>query len=182
MDARQEKGLQIAATTKLMPEGSLWLVPSQGGKGKYVVDADANQCTCPDFETRQTTCKHLYAVSFTIERETTPDGRTVVTETVKVTRKTYSQNWGAYNQAQTQEKSQLQAYLYELCKNLPEPEQRTGRPRLSLADIIFSSTYKVYSTVSGRRFQLISAKRNNVAICHACRTTIQCFAILNQKH
>jgi len=27
-----------------------------------------------------------------------------------------------------------------------------GRPRLSLADIIFSSTFKVYSTVSGRRF------------------------------
>jgi transposase len=35
---------------------------------------------------------------------------------------------------------------------LPEPEQRTGRPRLSLSDIIFSSTLKVYSTVSGRRF------------------------------
>jgi hypothetical protein len=63
MDARQEKGLQIAATTKLVPEGTMWLVPSQAGKGKYVVDAKANQCTCPDFETRQTTCKHIYAVS-----------------------------------------------------------------------------------------------------------------------
>ncbi len=33
---------------------------------------------------------------------------------------------------------------------IAKPEQRTGRPRLALADIIFSSTYKVYSTVSGR--------------------------------
>ena len=152
MDARQEKGLQIAATTKLVPEGNMWLVPSQAGKGKYVVDSDANQCTCPDFEARQTTCKHIYAVSFTIERETTADGQTVVTETVKVTRKTYTQEWKAYNTAQTHEKSELQALLYELCKSLPEPEQRTGRPRLSLSDIIFSSTYKIYSTVSGRRF------------------------------
>jgi len=152
MDPRQEKGLQIAATTKLVPEGSMWLVPSQAGKGKYVVDSDANQCTCPDFEARQTTCKHIYAVSFTIERETTADGQTVVTETLKVTRKTYTQEWKAYNTAQTHEKSELQALLYELCKSLPEPEQRTGRPRLSLSDIIFSSTYKIYSTVSGRRF------------------------------
>jgi hypothetical protein len=43
--------------------------------------------------------------------------------------------------------------LYELCKAIPEPEQRRGRPRLSLADIIFASTFKIYSTVSGRRFQ-----------------------------
>ena len=91
-------------------------------------------------------------MSFTIERETTADGQTVVTETLKVTRKTYTQEWKAYNTAQTHEKSELQALLYELCKSLPEPEQRTGRPRLSLSDIIFSSTYKIYSTVSGRRF------------------------------
>ena len=44
--------------------------------------------------------------------------------------------------------------LYELCRTIPEPEQQRGRPRLSHADIIFASTFKVfYSTVSGRRFQ-----------------------------
>jgi transposase len=87
-------------------------------------------------------------------RETTSDGQTVVTETVKVTRKTYTQNWPAYNAAQTHEKSELQAMLYELCKNLPEPEQKRGRgrPSLSLSDIIFSSVTKIYSTISGRRF------------------------------
>ena len=87
-------------------------------------------------------------------RETTADGQTVVTETVKVTRKTYTQDWKAYNYAQTHEKSELQALLYELCKNLPEPEKRKGRgrPQLPLSDMIFASTYKIYSTVSGRRF------------------------------
>jgi hypothetical protein len=88
-------------------------------------------------------------------RETTADGRMVVTETVKVTQQTYTQNGKAYNYAQTHEKSELQALLYELCKNLPEPVQRTGkgRPPLCLSDIIFSSVTKIYSTISGRRYQ-----------------------------
>src|SRR6185369_898249 len=70
------------------------------------------------------------------------------------TRKTYTQDWKAYNAAQTHEKSELQALLYELCKNLPEPMQQRGkgRPSLSLPDIVFSSVMKIYSTISGRRF------------------------------
>ena len=151
---REIKALQIAAKHKLTRKGNVWLVPSQAGHGEYQVRADpqAPRCTCPDYEYRNARCKHIVAVEYVLMREQKPDGSTVVTETVKVTRKTYSQNWGAYNAAQTQEKSQVQALLYELCKSLPEPEQRTGRPRLSLSDIIFSSCYKVYSTVSGRRF------------------------------
>jgi hypothetical protein len=93
MDARQEKGLQIAATTKLVGEDNMWLVPSQAGKGKYVVDAEAKQCTCPDFEARQAICKHIFAVEYTIRREYTNDGQTqTVTETVTV-KKTYKQEW-----------------------------------------------------------------------------------------
>lgn len=96
----------------------------------------------------------MLAVEYVLQRETTADGQTVVTETVKVTRKTYTQNWPAYNAAQTHEKSELQALLYELCKNLPEPERPRGkgRPSLSLPDIIFASVTKIYSTISGRRY------------------------------
>ena len=120
MDARQEKGLQIAATPKLVPEGNMWLVPSQAGKGKYVVDADAKQCTCPDFESRQATCKHLFAVEYTIQREYTDDGQTqTVTETVTV-KKTYKQEWSAYNEAQTNEKERFQALLADLCKGIKD--------------------------------------------------------------
>jgi transposase len=152
MDARQEKGLQIAATTKLIPEGNMWLVPSQAGKGKYVVDANAKQCTCPDFESRQATCKHIFAVEYTIRREYTDNGETqTVTETVTV-KKTYKQEWPAYNTAQVNEKDQFQQLLYELCKGIGEPSQKTGRPRLPLEDMLFSACFKVYSTVSGRRF------------------------------
>jgi transposase len=153
---REIKALQIAAKSKLTQKGNVWLVPSQAGHGEYEVrpDPQSPRCTCPDFEFRNAKCKHVLAVEYTLMRETTPDGQTVVTETVKVTRKTYTQNWPAYNAAQTHEKSELQALLYELCRNVPEPEKRKGRgrPQLPLSDMIFSATYKIYSTVSGRRF------------------------------
>ena len=154
---RDIKGLLIAATSKLTRKGKVWIVPSQAGRGEYQVrpDPPVPSCTCPDYEIRNARCKHIIAVEYVMKREQTSDGHTVVTETVTVTtRKTYPQDWKAYNAAQTREKSELQALLYELCRNVPEPEKRRGRgrPSLSLSDAIFSSTYKVYSTVSGRRF------------------------------
>src|ERR1041384_7842472 len=154
LSPRQIKALQIAATSQLKRKGKLWIVPSQVGHVEYTFNPNpaSQNCTCRDHEFTNDRCKHIFAVEYTIQREQTADGATVTTETVKVTRKTYTQNWPAYNAAQTTEKSQLQALLYGLCQNLPEPEQKRGRPRLSLADIIFSSTYKIYSTVSGRRF------------------------------
>jgi transposase len=154
LSEREVKALHIAAKSQIRRKGNAWLVPSQAGQGEYQVNVDPDffNCTCPDHDFTQARCKHIYAVQYVIEREQAADGTTITTETVKVTRKTYSQNWPAYNAAQTNEKSQLQALLYELCQNLPEPEQHRGRPRLSLSDIIFSSTYKIYSTVSGRRF------------------------------
>src|SRR5215475_12068725 len=140
---REIKALQIAAKHKLTRRGNVWFVPSQAGQGEYEVrpDPQAPRCTCPDYEFRNARCKHIVAVEYVLMREQTPDGCTVVTETVKVTRQTYTQNWKAYNAAQTHEKSELQALLYELCKNLPEPEKPKGkgRPSLSLPDIIFSS-------------------------------------------
>src|SRR5258706_8323700 len=145
MEEREIKGLQIAAKSKLTRKGKLWLVPSQSSTERYkVAMTDKPECNCRDHEFTNDKCKHIFAVEYAIEREQTADGQTITTETVKVTRKTYTQNWPAYNTAQQFEKSQLQELLYELCLNVPEPEreQKRGRPRLSLADIIFSSTYK----------------------------------------
>lgn len=70
----------------------------------------------------------------------------------KKVRKTYPQEWHEYNLAQTNEKARLQTLLYELCQGIEEPIQTFGRPRLSFADMIFAAAFKVYSTVSGRRF------------------------------
>lgn len=152
MEAREQKGLEIAAKSRLTREGNTWLVPSQAGKGKYAVDSDAKQCTCPDFEARQATCKHIFAVEYTIQREYIDDGETqTYTETVTV-KKTYKQEWSAYNEAQTGEKERFQKLLADLCKGIEEAPQAMGRPRLPLADMIFASAFKIYSTVSGRRF------------------------------
>ncbi|HEU0145005.1 MAG TPA: transposase, partial [Nitrososphaera sp.] len=156
MDIRQQKGIAIAAKATIKRDGNLYLVPSQSGKGKYKVDADAKHCTCPDFDFRQAKCKHIYAVEHTIERSkttVTENGKTTVTEMVKVTRKTYPQVWPAYNKAQTQEKRLFQYLLHQLCQGVGSPAQHgAGQRRMALEDMIFAMAFKVYSTVSGRRF------------------------------
>jgi hypothetical protein len=152
---REQKGLEIADRYRITQQDGTWIVPSQNGKGKYKVDPDKGCCSCPDYEFTQSKCKHQFAVEFTIERTrtTTIEGdKTTVTETVKVTRKTYPQEWSSYNKAQTQEKEQFLRLLRELCKGVGEPAQTNGRPRLPLEDMIFAASFKVYSTVSGRRF------------------------------
>src|SRR5207253_2048197 len=42
--------------------------------------------------------------------------------------------------------------LRDLVADVPSPEQKRGRPALPLNDQLFSACFKVYSTVSGRRF------------------------------
>jgi transposase len=66
-------------------------------------------------------------------------------------RVTYSQDWPAYNAAQTTEKTMVERLLKGLCEGIMQPEQKRGRPRLPLADVIFAATMKVYTTMSGRR-------------------------------
>ena len=43
--------------------------------------------------------------------------------------------------------------LADLCQGIEEPPQEKGRPRASLRDMVFASVFKVFSTVSARRFQ-----------------------------
>lgn len=159
MDAREQRGLEIADKGKLQRQGDRWFVPSQSGTvrqhgNSYIVIPDVSNphCTCPDHELRQVKCKHIYAVEYTIRREYTDDGETqTVSETVTV-KQTYKQEWTAYNQAQTLEKDQFQLLLRELCNGIGEPAQKNGRPRLPFDEMLFATTFKVYSTVSQRRF------------------------------
>jgi transposase len=125
------------------------------------MDGDNVTCTCADHETRRCVCKHIYAVRFVIQREQSvtvePDGSTTITERVTVTktRKTYPQNWPAYNAAQQNEQREFQRLLHDLCARIPRPAPkpgRKGRPPIAQADAIFSAVYKVYSTMSARRF------------------------------
>jgi len=96
----------------------------------------------------------VFAVQYVIQREQNADGSTTVTEALTVVKKkTYSQNWPAYNLAQTTEKNWFLTLLADLCKAIPEPERKNlrGRP-IPLRDAVYAACFKVYSGFSARRF------------------------------
>jgi len=131
---------------------------SQSGKGRYTVllNDDTPYRTCADHESHGLKCKHIFAVEYAITREQSKDTVAKVDERAaiqKPARPSYPQNWTAYNAAQTQEKAMFLDLLRDLCAGVTEPEKpKTGRPRIPVQDAIFSACYKIYSTVSGRRF------------------------------
>lgn len=157
---RKHRGWEIASFARIEKKDGLYVVPSQFNptQTKYKVRLGENpSCTCPDYETRRDKCKHVYAAEYSVRRERFPDGFESVTEsmTVTKTRKTYRQNWPAYNAAQQAEKGQFQIMLHDLCKTIEEPVRpnpKGGRPRIAIADAIFAAVFKVYSTMSARRF------------------------------
>jgi len=159
MDAREERGKAIAATGLVKPtrfNDMLFDVPSQSGQRCYRVNLAGEEpsCNCPDFETRQKPCKHVYAVAFVFVAKSNSNGSVTVTKTLTVTkRKTYPQRWREYNAAQVGEQDKFQELLRDLCAGIQEPVvQRRGRPSTRLSDAIFAATFKVYSCFSGRRF------------------------------
>ncbi|MDZ4688630.1 MAG: transposase [Planctomycetaceae bacterium] len=162
MNEREQRGILIAATSRITRKGSVWLVPSQtvspGAKYTVCPDEQSPHCTCPDHETRGVVCKHIYAVQCVIRREQSEDGTETLTQSVTVTetiqRKTYPQKWRQYNAAQCGEKDKFQTLLRSLCDMVKEPAipAGRGRPRIAMSDSIFMACFKVYSTVSGRRF------------------------------
>ncbi|MQA29100.1 MAG: transposase [Luteitalea sp.] len=149
---REQRGLLLAATARITQRKWKFDVPSATNSGQtYLVVHVAGQflCSCPDYELRNEPCKHCYAVQYFLKRETAPDGTVTETRSVRVT---YPQQWAAYNRAQVTEKDAFCTLLRDLVADVPSPEQKRGRPALPLSDMLFSAAYKVYSTVSGRRF------------------------------
>lgn len=67
-------------------------------------------------------------------------------------RKTYPQDWRAYNAAQTSEKPVFMGLLADLCGTVEQPTYEFGRPRLPISDMLFACAFKVYSGFSSRRF------------------------------
>lgn len=154
MELRKWRGMNIAKTSHIVKMSkNEWAVPSQSKTGAYTVKflLDKKTCTCPDFMERGLVCKHIFAVeiSRTLEVVNNEGIKTTITKTVK-----YSQDWTAYNKAQTNEKSLFMKLLYDLVQNVEEKtrEIRAGRPELSMRDMLFSSALKVFSTFSLRRF------------------------------
>jgi transposase len=147
-EARKERGFQIFKTKTIMKDRKKHglIVPSQTSSKKYFVTEDY-ECDCPDYQFRGQICKHGYAVKYFLQVERqTPKG----VEKTKL-RLTYPQAWKAYNEAQKTEIREFDKLLSDLVECIEEPEQRMGRPRLSLREQVFCSVQKVYSQLSSRR-------------------------------
>lgn len=157
VDAREERGRQIASSAHIKRVGRRWAVPSQSrGSERYLVDIEESACTCPDYEERRGTCKHVHAVLFWIAwgRDVGEDG--CVTETVTIRRKTYAQPcWRAYNASQVHEREYVERLLTALCAGLVQPPRKPGRGRkpLPIADLVFAVVMKVFLAMSNRRAQ-----------------------------
>ena len=156
MDAREQRGLIIAALCKLNKTNKdSWLVPSQSGQQIYQVDPKRQTCSCLDHKEGGFKCKHLFAVEITMKRECLPDGTMIETESVTFTKKTtYKQDWKAYNSAQAVEKERFQILLKDLCRNLPDRERQgdwQGPKPHKTRDAIFAMALKVYVGLSTRR-------------------------------
>jgi transposase len=157
MDSRELKGLELAARARVERHRSYWSVPSSGGLGLgYKVSLDAKACTCEDYDLRKLPCKHVFAVRYVMEREAgtmPPPADESDPDTVPAKRPTYRQDWPKYNAPQTNEKRLFLELLADLCRTVEEPPRKdTGRPRIPRSDAVFAAVFKVYSTVSGRRF------------------------------
>ena len=148
---RQERGLKLAQGGQITERKTSWSVRSETRNVYYyyIVRLDKPRCTCPDFELRQERCKHIYAVEYVSGRRSMPGADERKQASV---RPTYPQNWPVYNDAQTREKPLFMRLLGALCATVPQLGQVMGRPRLSLADMVFASVYKVYGGFSSRRF------------------------------
>lgn len=168
---REERGLLIYKTLKITKTEKGWSVPSQVGKGTYLVTFRLQypKCTCPDSKLTHSKCKHIYAVEFFIKDVINKEGKIRRTKGVRVQ---YGQNWKAYDKSQTNELFTFMKLLNDLCNQIEEPKYKFGRPKLSTKDLMFCSALKVYSTFSLRRFMSYAKIAHEMKLI----TSVPCYA------
>jgi hypothetical protein len=163
VDARGERGRQIASSAQIKRVGRRWAVPSQSrASERYLVDIEESACTCPDYEERRGTCKHVHAVLFWIAL-----GRDVGEDSHHQSGARTRSRAGAYNASQVHEREYVERLLTALCAGLVKPPRKPGRGRkpLPIADLVFAVVLKVFLAMSNRRARSDlreSAARGNV--------------------
>jgi transposase len=129
----------------------LWIL-FRGGGAAGDVSLKPVSCECDDFSLRQEPCKHVIAARLTCERDYGGVAPPIVVDAAPK-RPTYSQNWAAYNEAQRIEKDRLQVLLADLCGGIVGPPRtKPGTRPAPLADRLFAVRFKVWSTLTSRRF------------------------------
>jgi transposase len=155
MDMKQLKAMEIAARSKVTFDGACWVVPSQTTpSASYRVTIGPNpSCQCEDFQLTGKPCKHITAAALVCARDHGGSAPVISTDVIP-TRPTFRQDWARYDHAQRTEKNRFQVLLADLCRGLADPERAgAGRKRKPMADIVFACAFKVFCTLSGRRFQ-----------------------------
>ena len=153
LEARKERGTEIAHNNHIKKSEKGWLVHSQTSDASYIVQFSefdhTHSCDCPDYQYRKIKCKHIFAVELIVTEEIDELGKVTQTVTKKVS---YTQDWQAYDHAQIHQKELFMQLLQDVCRRVPQPEYTFGRPKLPLSDMVFLSALKVFSTFSLRRF------------------------------
>ena len=165
MDIEKQKAHELVDRGRCVKQGDgTWLVYSLSSPKRYKVTLFGQHpetgaqtyhaCTCPTFELRQDTCKHIRACLAIVHGREPRDG---AADDAPVSRKrpTYRQpDWAAYTEAQCNEKLEFLALLSDLCAGITEPQRESmrGRPPVPLAAQVFGACFKVYTGLSGRRF------------------------------
>ncbi len=131
----------------------LYRVCSQSSRGSYRVRLDGTNfaCDCPDFFDRQRPCKHILGL---VQHLALSVGVSLPGTDEPLPRKTYSQDWPAYDAAQQAEHPLFDPLLWDLLTSVPEglkPPGSPGRPRLPLRVALFQAVKKVHSLESSRR-------------------------------
>jgi transposase len=155
MEMRELEALELAARARIVAnDDGTWTVPSRSKPGssyRVVTWPGAESCQCEDYQLRREPCLHVIAARLVEEREGKRPAPPMDTADVPK-RKTYRQDWPAFNLAQTTEKDRFQELLADLCASVQEPPRhKKGGRRTWVRDAIFPTAYKVYSTFSGRR-------------------------------
>jgi len=161
MDTRERNGLVMALSAKYRIEDDdrgLWTVPSQDRAGRHyrVFYGSAPTCTCEDFQRHGPTCKHIWAVHWTLAKldgDELPELEDLPPAAPPKPR--FTRDWPAIHESRRQEKKKFMLLLADLCSGLPTkpPGEKGGRPRLLLSDIVFALAYRVYcKTPPGAQF------------------------------
>ena len=156
----RRRGLVMAATTQVTKDKQgRYRVRSQSSDNVYTIDLDNDPtCTCPDFILTSRPCKHIFRVLLFVQWEQPqeqPQEQHRPSEgkdpPVRTKKKTYPQNWQAYDSAQTHELEHFDHLLWELCRLLIQPQYQFARPPLPIADVVYAVATKAQRGMSRRR-------------------------------